>query len=548
MPHSKTMPSHNLIVDSWLPVIVEGKPDLVGIRWALVNSHRIQRLAVRPATAWVAVLRQALLPLVADALGFPSTFDDWADRHDNGHFDADTLDAYLDEHRDRFNVFDDIAPFAQVAGLRTSKDELKSSSLLVPSVPSGNNVPLFGSRTDAQPPVLSWGEAVIGLLTVQCWDTAGIKTGAVGDPQVKAGKTTANPIGPLGTLGVIVPTGPTLFETLMLNLLIVEEAPSTLRKRPDLPQWRRKQAEASWSERAVDGYRDSWTFQARRVRLVPSVSPGTGETVVTKVLVTAGDRLRPNPDWEPHSAWKSNKKAGGARVPIRHSSGRAAWRGLDPLIAADSPSREDGTASSRLLKQIAELQANDFLPSYYPLGVVTAGVEYGNMQAVVENIIADEIPLPITALRVGTPTASVVDTLVRDTDELVKAIDELERNVRIATGSNMPERDKGQRASDRLVFRLDDIARRALIGLQREPDRADEARKAWRMAARAVCLNTADEVLSSLPPAAVVGRKKNDHFYRASNAEAIFLGRLRRALPRETDDSDGSTDQEGEGE
>ena len=540
------MPSHNLIDEAWLPVNVAGKPDLVGIKWALVNSHRVQQLAVRPATAWVAVLRQALLPLIADAFGFPATVEDWAERHDKGQFDADTLDAYLDEHRSRFNVFDEFAPFAQVANLRTSRDELKSSSLLLPSVPSGNNVPLFGSRTDAQPPVLSWGEAVIGLLTVQCWDIAGIKTGAVGDPQAKDGKTTANPIGPLGALGIIVPTGPTLFETLMLNLPIVEEAVSTLSRRPDLPQWRRKPPDASWNERAVDGYRDSWTFQARRVRLVPSVNPSTGETVVTKVLVTAGDRLRLNPDWEPHSAWRSDKKVGGRRVPIRHSSGRAAWRGLDPLIAADSPSREDGTGPSRLLRQIAQLQADDFLPPNYPLGIVTAGVEYGNMQAIVNNVIADEIPLPIAALRVGTPTASVIDTLVRDTDELIKAIDELERNVRIATGSNMPDWGKGQRASDRLVFRLDDIARRVLIGLQREPDRADEARNAWRTAARAAGLTTADELLSSLPLAALVGRKKNDHLYRASNAEAIFQSRLRRALPMEPDDTDASADQEGE--
>jgi len=115
--------------------------------------------------------------------------------------------AYLDRHAERFDLFHPDFPFAQVAGLHTVKDETKPVSLLLPAVATGNNVPLFSARTEADPPALTPAEAARALLAAQCWDTAAIKSGAAGDPQVKYGKTTGNPTGPLGQLGVVVPWG-----------------------------------------------------------------------------------------------------------------------------------------------------------------------------------------------------------------------------------------------------------------------------------------------------------------------------------------------------
>lgn len=512
--------THNLIDDPWIPVVRDGGLETVGVRTALLGSHEIAVVALMPRTAWVAVLRQVLFPIVADALGFPESRPEWGERYDRGRFEPDTLDRYFDAYRARFDVFDDEAPFAQVAGLRAARDETKPSSLLVPSIPTGNNVPLFGARTEADPPALDWTEAITWVLHAQCWDTAGLKTGAVGDPQAHAGKTTAK-IGPLGALGVVVPTGPNLFATIMLNLPIVSPVQSTVEVGDrDLPQWRREPNDASWRERAATGRLDLWTWQARRIRLVPDEEAATGRTVVRQVVVTAGDRLLLVPEYEPHTGWTTirNPKPGDApRRPRRHRAGRAAWRGLDGLVASEASPE----STSGLLRQIGELQAYGVLPAEFPLGVATIGTEYGNQMAVVESVVSDEIPLPIVALH-DLGLGEVVGRLATDTDGLVKALDSLEGDLLRAQGADLPSWDKGARASLRFVYRVDTPARRFLAGVRRQPDRWAEGLAAWQGAARQAVELTADELLGQLPANAIVGREHQGRVDRASNAEARF--------------------------
>jgi CRISPR system Cascade subunit CasA len=187
-------------------------------------------------------------------------------RWQRGEFAREPFDAYLDERAARFDLFHPARPFAQVAGLRTAKDETKPVSLLVPRLAAGNNVPIFSARTESDPPALTPAQAARALLAAHCWDTAAIKSGAFDDPAAKAGKTTGNPTGPLGQLGVIVPVGATLFHTLLLNLPIL---PQGLEPK-DRPQWQADDpATSAWSARSAAGLLDPLTWQARRIRLVP---------------------------------------------------------------------------------------------------------------------------------------------------------------------------------------------------------------------------------------------------------------------------------------
>lgn len=547
---------HNLIEDPWIPISRHGTVDLVSLRTALVDSHQIDGLALAPATLMIAVFRQTLLALVLDAVGHPNDARSWAERRSRGAFDGEALEAYFERYRDRFNLFDEVAPFAQVAGLHTAKNEVKPSSLLVPSMPTGNNVPLFGTRTEDDPPALCWPDAAAWLLHTQCWDTAGIKSGVVGDPQVKNGKTTGNQTGPLGSLGVIVPTGRTLFETLLLNLPIVHAHPRAgAEPSTDRPQWRRPPAEAAWTQRAAEGILDLLTWPARRIRLIPSVDGRTGETTVEEVVVAAGDRLLSTPEYEPHTAWNvtSKPKAGDPpHRPRRHRSGRAAWRGLEGLLAAGSSSDSDSfVTTSLLLRQIGNLQADLALEYDYRLGVEVVGVEYGNQSATVENVIHDTIPLPVAALRVDLKLGEAVVRLATDTDEVIKAVNLLEADLCRSLGGEIAPWDRGERASERLVHRLDSVARRFLAGLQREPSRVAEAVTAWVAAARAAAEETANELLSQLPPAAIVGREVQERgqkrLYRASVAELRFRSQLRKVFPQPEREESDPTEQEALG-
>jgi CRISPR system Cascade subunit CasA len=350
-----------------------------------------------------------------------------------------------------------------VAGLRTERDDTKPVSLLLPAVAAGNNVPLFSARTEADPPSLTPAEAVRALLSGHCWDTAAFKSGVVGDPTAKAGKTAGNPTGPLGQLGVVVPIGPTLRDTLLLNTPVVSDglAPD------DLPQWRREPATAAWQERPASGLLDLLTWQSRRIRLVPETT-GDGTVVVRRVVVAAGDRLTQIPvDVEPHTAWRVNPRpaAGQASVrPVRHVSGRSAWRGMAGLLATSVPT-DDKVTAPLLLQQISNLRAADHLPPDYPLQVLTVGVQYGNQSAVVEDVIVDQIPLPVVALVADDSVRAVLLEVTRQAEELREAANRLGDDIRAACGADKIPRDRSQRLGDTLVQELTPVVRRLLRGL-----------------------------------------------------------------------------------
>lgn len=527
----------DLIHDEWVPVTKAGSPLAVSLEEALVQAHEFDGLAEPVATVRVAVLRQMLLAVLIDALGVPRTRGEWEARWAARCFDGDCLRDYLQLHYDRFQLFDEHAPFGQVAGLIAATGEEKPPSALVPSVAGGNNVPLFSAYTEADAPGLSPADALRWALNIQCWDTAGIKTGAQGDPQVKGGKTTGNPVAPLGRLGVVVPIGRTLFETLMLNTPIVADGLHP----DDAPHWRSPVLTSNWSSRAPKGLLDNLTWQARRVRLVPEEIDG--RVVVRSVVITSGDRLEgpTDPALEPHTLWAPDDKRKGEVTgvrPRRHRPGRSSWQGLDALRALPGADTSVGQTST-LLAAIGSLQGEGILPDDYPLGLELVGVEYGTQSAVVEAVIEDAIHFPVLALRADSEVGSEVDELARIGGELVRAVDALEGDLCRARGGELVPWDKGQRASTRLVHLLDTIARRALTRLRDHPEQVDALRMAWYVAARKAVWLVAGELLSNVPASAYAGRTKSDGdtgtsrgvTWRVATAELRFRRRLNEFLP-----------------
>lgn len=508
------------------------------MRGTLLHAHEFDTLEVEVSTHTPAILRQVLLPVVLDALGRPQDRAEWARRFAQGRFtdaEQETLSAYLDEHRHRFDLFGQQAPFAQAAGLSTAKQETKGSALLVATQASGNNVPLFSTRSEGDPLPLTPAQAARWLLHAHCWDTAGIKSGAVGDAAMKAGKTTGNITGTLGSLGVIVPMGRTLFETLMLNIPIGHQPAD------DLPQWRRPPAHAQWDIRHATGLLELWTWQARRIRLIPEQSDDGVR--VYRVVLCAGDRLQAIPEWEPHTAWTFRKESksptGAVRRPRRHLPGKAAWRGMQALLAAERQNGDGGVETSVLLSQIADLQADGVLPFDYPLQVQTIGIVYGNQSAVVEDVLFDAIPLPIAGLRTETDTYFTLVEVSEQAEELAQAVNGLSADLRRARGADPIPWDKGQRPGEFVLHALDPLVRRLLIGVRASSDDAEvleRGRTAWEQLAYRHTWDVAEKLLATATGSEfggrVVKKDKTEYVYRLASAEENFGQRLRAALPR----------------
>lgn len=517
------MSGFDLVAEPWATMVVAGQPVEVSLADALTRAHEIDGFALDDPLEAVAMLRQVLLPVVLHALGPPKSEGEWAKLWAAGRLDAGRIGEYLDERADRFDLFHPERPFAQVAGLRTGKNEVKPVSLLLPAFATGNNVPLFTARTEAQPPALTPAAAARAVLVAQCWDTAAIKSGAFGDPLVSGGKTTGNPTGPVGQLGVTVPMGRTLAETLIMNMPILPQGLTLA----DRPQWDNPEP---WSPRwdpagRPRGLLDLLTWQARRIRLVRD-----DDGLVRWVVLAAGDRLAITPhDMEPHTAWRYDEKATAHR-PVRHQPGKAAWRGMASLLAT-RPEEPRGTTGAIVMAQLGDLRAADLVPADVRLRVLTVGVVYGNQSAVVEDVLADLIPLPIAALPADDPIRELLLQTVNEAEKLREAANWLGDDLRKAVGAEKLPWDKGLRLGEALVHDFTDPVRRLLGGLQREPNRMNDAESAWRQSARRLALAALDRAMDALAPEAFLGRTESEKVqHRAANAEALFRARVNDTL------------------
>ncbi|GLW25029.1 CRISPR-associated protein CasA/Cse1 [Microbispora amethystogenes] len=527
------MDRFDLVHDGWLPLRRrDGAVVEAGIERALIEADTFAELVVELPTQVPALLRQVLLPVVADALGLPVNRAEWRRRFEAGAFTEDERDqirAYLAEHGERFQAFGD-TPFAQSGALEAVSGETKGAGLLVATESTGNNVPLFGARTEAEPPALTPAEAVRWLVHAHCWDTAAIKTGAKGDSKVKAGKTTGNPTGPLGQLGVLVPTGRTLYETLLLNLPV--GAASLLGS----PHWRRPPAGAVWSAAGYpDGLLELWTWQSRRIRLVPEDTPQGVR--VRRVIVAAGDRMRELPEWEPHTAWKYDKPAAKAkavdRKPRRHVPGKAIWRGLEALLSVHRSDLDSGSVeTSSLLRQAADLRAVGALQEDYPLRVEAFGIMYGTQSAVIEDVYHDRIPLPVAALQADAELYGALVEMTSQAERLSRAVNYLSADLRRAAGLDPIPWDKGQRPGEQLLHRLDPVVRRVLGhvgGL--DDERLEAVLLAWEQAAFRATRQIADDVFAAVPESVFAPRRSSSD--QEASAVKPGLGHVEGKLRRD---------------
>ncbi|GAA4617635.1 type I-E CRISPR-associated protein Cse1/CasA [Saccharopolyspora hordei] len=551
--------SFNLVDQPWLVVrpVGGGAPAEVSLWQALCEAHRFEDLVVDLPTQKPALLRQVLLPVVVRALGRPATTREWAQWFAAGAFTPTQLEAitaYLDAQREWFDLFHEKHPFGQVAGLRTAKDETKGTAVLVATAATGNNVPLFSPRSDADPLELTPAQAARWLLHAHCWDTAAIKTGVVDDPKVKAGKTTGNPTGPLGQCGVIVPIGRTLFDTLLLN---VPSGPAL--RSDDLPQWERRTPETPaelsvassvWHTREARGLLDIWTWQSRRIRLIPESTPNG--TRVTRVVLAAGDRLTATPDVEPHTAWnltpagKTKGKSGTAlpRRPRRHPQGKAAWRGLEALLATDREDRAATTTKSGFATSVLvnELRARrELLDADYPVQLELLGMVYGTQSSTFEDLYYDTIPLPLTALNIDSEVPGALLEMAAQAEGLAQAVNNLANDLRRAAGADPIPWDKGHRPGELVLHALDPLMRRAMIGMRTVDDDVDMLERgllAWEQKADDITRRIGDRVIKAAAPTAVFAGRTieqddgKERTFRQSTAEANFGNRIEQILTR----------------
>jgi CRISPR system Cascade subunit CasA len=308
------MPSFNLLDERWIPCtwLADDRHENLSIREVLAQAHAIREL-YDPSPLVTVALHRLLLAILHRNFG-PRNLDTWCALWQRGQWDMTVLDAYFDTWRHRFDLFDGERPFYQVTFMLDAK-HIHPAQLLPLEMASGNNPTLFDHHFNANPADFTPVEAARSLIARQAFSPGG-------------GNSTPFNLSssPLTTGYSVLAVGNSLFETLMLNLLVYNQELPVPWTGTDAPIWEQEVIRWPTKEGTVPfGYLDYLTWQSRRVHLlVEKDAP-----IVRHCQLQQNHKL-PEGQIDPFKAYERSKKEGEKAMGFRPD--RALWRDSHTLF------------------------------------------------------------------------------------------------------------------------------------------------------------------------------------------------------------------------
>ena len=448
----------------------------------------------------------------------------------------------------------------QVADLRTAKDSVSGLEKLIADVPNGEQ--FFTTRHGRALACIPPSEAARWLVHAQAYDPSGIRSGAVGDSQVKGGK--GYPIGPswCGHLGLVWLKGKDLDETLVLNLIPADAA--GLRGVESSTEWGACSWEAAEPENAVRGDyslldpsgtpRDVsiprlLTWHSRRIRLVGDSSGVTG------VVLAQGDKLAPQEMrlYEPQSLWRystpqSKKFKTDVYMPRKFEAGRALWRNLPGTLptvttvqGVDKQPKQEFLPSATL--SFHYQLDNALIEATYPkvMRIQAVGVTYGPQEATFDDIYSDELTLSVAVMRVEREDLSAeIDRQVRLTEEVARDVGTLAANLARAAGESGDGAGDGARdRAKELFFSAVDTDFRTWLSQVDGHESARDAGRRWERALRQHATDIQAELVRGASSSAIIGRDTGRGYMNVGIAENYFRSALNKRLPVHNTNQEG---------
>ena len=552
-------PEYNLLDEPWIPVrLVDGTITDVGLLELLRRTTDIADLACELPTQSIAI--QRLILAIAYRVATPRDARDWARQWDDGA-PTEQMIEYLERWRDRFYLFGGRFPFMQVADLRTAKDAVSGLEKLIADVPNGEQ--FFTTRHGRALACIPPSEAARWLVHAQAYDPSGIRSGAVGDSQVKGGK--GYPIGPAwcGHLGLVWLKGQDLDETLVLNLIPASTA--ALRGVDSSTEWGACSWEVSEPEISVRGDYSLLdpagtprelsiprllTWHSRRIRLVGDSSGVTG------VVLAQGDKLAPQEMrlYEPQSLWRystpqSKKFKTDVYMPRKFEAGRALWRNLPGTLptvitvqGVDKQPKQEFLPSATL--SFHYQLDNASIQTSYPkvMRIQAVGVTYGPQEATFEDIYSDELTLSVAVMRVEHEDLSAeIDRQVRLTEEIARDVGNLAANLARAAGESGEGAGDGARdRAKELFFSAVDTDFRTWLTQVDGREGARDAGRRWECSLRQHAVGIQGALVRGASSSAIIGRDTGRGYMNVGIAENYFRAALNKHLPLQKTNQEGT--------
>jgi CRISPR system Cascade subunit CasA len=511
----------NLVYEPWVTVMtLRGEVKEVSLLEVFEHAHEYRALAGELPTQDVVVLRLLLAILYAtfgrtDAQGTPRPLysDDealnrWEQLWNMGSFPLEPIAAYLKSYEDRFYLFHPTRPFYQVAGLAKGT-EYQAAKLLGDLSESSNKVRFFPTRTGKAKERLSNAEAARWLLYLNAYDDTSAK------PSVRGAGLPSVGAGWLGKLGLVFVEGDTLFETLLLNFVLLDSnnEPFVVTE----AAWELDEVHQSEREKIAvpSDPLELLTLQSRRILLKRE------DGLVSGYLLLGGDFFeKENVFIEQMTMWrKDSNSQTDVYMPRRHSESRQVWRELPSLLARTDEQRQPGVVS-----WIATLRNAECLEkTVFRLQV--AGVQYADKDFYVDGIISDSLSMSTSLLdALGADWIIEIVDLLSVTDQCVWQLGYFALDISESLGNSDEKNRKGVSATarERAFFALDIPFRKWLAGLDPSQDDHIEKQLEWIDQMLGVILRIADHLIDEAGEKAKVGIYKINESTAKSVSVNVF--------------------------
>jgi CRISPR system Cascade subunit CasA len=525
----------SLLRENWILV---RKPDGEAVEVSLLSLFRhaqdFQDLAGELPTQDVAILRLllAILHAVFGRYDLEGNFrpisspgealERWKALWDRGRFPMAILEKYLMHFEERFWLFHPQYPFYQVAGIDKAT-EYTSAKLNGELSESGNKIRLFPQRAGDGKITLQYSEAARWLIHVNSFDDTSSKPKTKGLPSPG--------VGWLGKLGLITAQGDTLFETLLLNLVLLKDGGNELWGE-EKPIWEADKVKSDERTEIPLPNNPSalLTLQSRRLHLERK-----GDVVVGYSLLGGDFFPKENALVEQMTIWKvaPQKKVGPLEyLPKRHDPSKQLWRDFSALVGQSEAKHPPG-----IVAWLSRLKQDKIIPRSH-FRFQTAAIIYGDKDFFVDDVIADSLSFSADLLtNLGEKWVNRIIEVIGQTEELVNQVGYLAQNLAKAAGDTDGNSAKNA-AKGQAYFRLDIPFRLWLEGIEPERDSMNDTINQWLEQARKIIRSFGRELVNEAGPQSFVGRyvkekvkgKDVERRYTAPEAYNLFMYRTSGSL------------------
>ena len=484
----------NLLKKPWIRVTT---PDCVvhevSLTEALTRAHTFSNLAGELPTQDIAILRLMLAVLHSvftevDESGKPSelktksdAYKRWGDLWTLGCFPKEPILTYLKQYEERFDLFHPERPFYQVKEA-AGGTEFTAAKLNGAISESSNKIRLFSMRAGAQKGVLTDAEAARWLIYLNGYDDTSAKPKQKGLPSPGAGW--------LGKLGLIAAQGDNLFETLMLNWVLLDDEERLWGKNNPIWALDSPRVQERCEITMPDNQAELLTLQSRRLLLIRDACGVTGYKLLGGDFFSKVNALK-----EQMTLWTYVQGKGsqpGFYQPKRHDTSKQIWREFSSVIDGANNREKPG-----VVKWQERLKRRGKLEKKRMSRFMVASVQYGDKDFFVADVFSDSLSFHLDLLTdAGADWVEAVEAEIRLTDKVAAAVLHLGMDIDKAAGGDGDA--LGKQLKEQFYDRIDVPFRRFLEAVEPQDDEEQmhERLERWHEEEWRIAYGIAGEIVS----------------------------------------------------